>query len=252
MVDRISIPNTPSGPEAPVQEAPQADRPDWLPENFKTPEDLAKSYQELQAEFTRLKQGQPQGEQAPAAEDEQPKEEPKPEADDARKEVESRGLDFDALSKEFAEQGQLGENSYKALQEAGIPKEMVDAYIAGQTAIANAQSEAVYSVAGGQEQYQQMVQWAAQNLTAEQVEAYDAAMDSGSQQQRLLAATGLYSQFQAANGKDPNLVGGRSASSANEGYQSWAEVTAAMKDARYTKDPAYQQQVQRKLAASKL
>ena len=129
---------------------------------------------------------------------------------------------------------------------------MVDAYIQGQTAVANAQAEAVFSVAGGQEQYQQMVQWASQNLTQEQIAAYDAAMDSDSQQQRLLAATGLYSQFQAANGKDPNLVGGKAASSATEGYQSWAEVTAAMKDARYNKDPAFREQVQRKLASSKL
>lgn len=31
--------------------APQADRPDWLPEKFNAPEDLAKSYQELQSKL---------------------------------------------------------------------------------------------------------------------------------------------------------------------------------------------------------
>lgn len=255
MVDRISIPPTESGPEAPEkpQEGQAVDRPEWLPENFKTPEDLAKSYQELQAEYTKLKQG---GQQPPAEEQpkepevEKPAEEPK--ADEARKEVENRGLDFDAYAQEFAEQGQLGEDSYKALQEAGIPKEMVDAYIQGQTAVANSQAEAVFSVAGGKDQYNQMVQWAAQNLTQEQIAAYDSAMDSDSQQQRLLAATGLYSQFQAANGKEPSLVGGKSAGNSVDAYQSWAEVTAAMKDARYNKDPAFREQVQRKLAVSKL
>ena len=40
--------------EAQQQEDNQ--RPDWLPENFKTPEDLANSYKELQGEFTRTRQ----------------------------------------------------------------------------------------------------------------------------------------------------------------------------------------------------
>jgi hypothetical protein len=36
---------------APQAQAEQGDRPDWLPEKFKSPEDLAKSYSELEKKF---------------------------------------------------------------------------------------------------------------------------------------------------------------------------------------------------------
>jgi len=68
----INVPQT--GPEAPAQ-APTNDRPAWLPENFKSPEDLAKSYKEAQAELTRLKQGT-----APAATEDKPTSQEQPKA----------------------------------------------------------------------------------------------------------------------------------------------------------------------------
>ena len=42
--------------EAQQQEENRDERPDWLPDNFKSPEDLASSYKELQGEFTRTRQ----------------------------------------------------------------------------------------------------------------------------------------------------------------------------------------------------
>jgi hypothetical protein len=37
--------------EAPQAEAPLSSRPEWLPEKYKTPEDLAKGYKELESKF---------------------------------------------------------------------------------------------------------------------------------------------------------------------------------------------------------
>lgn len=42
--------------EAQQQDGNQQERPEWLPDNFKTPEDLVKSYGELRAEFNQTKQ----------------------------------------------------------------------------------------------------------------------------------------------------------------------------------------------------
>tara|TARA_R110000868_G_scaffold136952_2_gene350246 strand:+ start:2153 stop:2893 length:741 start_codon:yes stop_codon:yes gene_type:complete len=36
---------------APVSESTQSDRPEWLPEKYKSPEDLAKAYKELESKF---------------------------------------------------------------------------------------------------------------------------------------------------------------------------------------------------------
>lgn len=42
-----------TAPAAPPPDAPPSERPAWLPEKFKTPEDLAKSYGELEGAFGR-------------------------------------------------------------------------------------------------------------------------------------------------------------------------------------------------------
>ena len=45
---------------------------------------------------------------------------------------------------------------------------------------------------------------------------------------------------------------GKATPVAEQGFESWAEVTAAMADPRYSKDPAYQEAVKQKLANSEL
>lgn len=44
------------GVEAPAEEAVAEERPDWLPSKFKSPEDLARSYQYAEGELTQTKQ----------------------------------------------------------------------------------------------------------------------------------------------------------------------------------------------------
>ena len=42
-----------TGPEVPIEEAQDnQDRPEWLPEKFKSAEDMAKSYTELEKKFS--------------------------------------------------------------------------------------------------------------------------------------------------------------------------------------------------------
>ena len=62
----------------------------------------------------------------------------------------------------------------------------------------------------------------------------------------------LKAKFEKANGNEPSLVEGKATVTGQGGYKSWAEVTAAMGDDRYQKDPAYQAMVQEKLANSDL
>lgn len=58
------------------QQEDNPERPEWLPDNFNSPEDLAKSYGELRSEFTQTKQQlraqQEQVEQLLAAKEEEP------------------------------------------------------------------------------------------------------------------------------------------------------------------------------------
>ena len=76
--------------------------------------------------------GEPSGEQTPEVQEtepEQPKEVKDVDLDnpaEVGEELNKRGVDYAALSEEYAINGKLSDKSMKALEETGIPKEMVD------------------------------------------------------------------------------------------------------------------------------
>jgi hypothetical protein len=252
MVDTVEIKTEETTSEKPVEEKQSTQSIEGLPEKFKSVEDLAKSYSELEKKL---------GEQAPKQEEIDPvsktelkSETPKQEnnLEIAENAVEQAGLDFNALSQEYAEKGQLGEESYKALEESGIPKEYVDQFIAGQKAIGDQQTNTVKSMVGGEESYNEMAQWASQNMTDAEKKAYNQAVNSPDMETVKLAVNSLQAKYQAANGTEPNLVQGKATPVAEQGYDSWAQVTEAMADPRYAKDPAYQAAVKAKIANSEI
>ena len=55
MVDTVQVEGNVTGSEAPVEQTQEA-RPEWLPEKFKTPEDLSKAYGELEKQYTQSRQ----------------------------------------------------------------------------------------------------------------------------------------------------------------------------------------------------
>jgi hypothetical protein len=248
MVDSVEIKTEETTSEKLVEEKQSTQSVQGLPEKFKSVEDLAKSYSELEKKL---------GEQAPKQEtvdpvsatklkEEAPKQENSLEiAEDA---VENAGLNFDTLAQEYAEKGQLGDESYKALEQSGIPKAYVDQFIAGQKAIGEQQ----ITMVGGEEAYNEMASWASKNMSEGEKKAYNAAVNSADMDTVKLAVDGLRAKYQAANGTEPSLMQGKATPVAEQGFESWAEVTAAMADPRYSKDPAYQEAVKQKLANSEL
>ena len=252
MVDSVEIKTEETTSEKPVEEKQSTQSVQGLPEKFKSVEDLAKSYSELEKKL---------GEQTPKEEtvdpvsatklkEEAPKQENSLEiAEDA---VENAGLNFDTLAQEYAEKGQLGDESYKALEQSGIPKAYVDQFIAGQKAIGEQQTNTVKDMVGGNEAYTEMASWASKNMSDGEKKAYNAAVNSADMDTVKLAVDGLRAKYQAANGTEPNLVQGKATPVAEQGYSSWAEVTEAMADPRYAKDPAYQAAVKAKIAKSEL
>ena len=253
MVDKVEITQEETTSEKPVEETKSTQsKPEGLPEKFNSVEDLAKSYSELEKKL---------GEQTPTEEvdptskatlkEDAPKEQ-KGELDIAEKAVESAGLNMENLSNEYAEKGELDKKSYEALEKAGIPKDYVDQFIEGQKAIGEKQTNTVKDLVGGNDAYSEMANWAADNLTDAEKNAYNTAVNSKDLETAKLAVVGLRAKFEKANGSEPNLVEGQSAPSGEAGYKSWAEVTRAMSDDRYQKDPAYQAAVKDKLSKSEL
>ena len=254
MVDSVEIKAEETGIEKPVEQVnetqPAQSKPDGLPEKFNSVEDLAKSYSELEKKL---------GEQSKEAIDPVSKATQKTEAfksdgklEIAEQAVADAGLDMSSLQKEYSEKGELDVKSYEALEKVGISKQYVDNYIAGQEAIANQQANEIKQTVGGDDVYQDMVDWASKNMTDGEKQAYNKAVNSGDMDTVKLAVNALKGQFERANGIEPTLVTGKAQPTAEQGFESWAQVTEAMSNPKYAKDIAYQNEVKNKLANSNL
>jgi hypothetical protein len=248
--------NTDTATQADVQPAsvapevtPQStERPSWLPDRFSSGEDLARAYADLERQQSGNLADQ-STEAVPAYAGEVPANH-----SDAQALVDSAGLDFSALNNEFMQNGTLSAKSYAELARAGIGREVVDGYIAGQTAIAQGIKNEVFDAAGGADAYSDMVSWAATSFSVNEIDAYNASMNSGNTHQMRLAVDALRSRFVAENGSSPQLVSGRSGQSHSSGdaFASTKEMTAAMSDPRYATDPVYRKSVADKLSRSNI
>ena len=260
MVDKVEVTSEDTGIEKPAEEQVNEtqstqSKPEGLPEKFKSVEDLAKSYAELEKKLG----GQSQEEVDPVKEaslKEEPKEnlevKSKNTLEVAEKAVEQAGLNMESLQKEYSEKGELDVKSYEALEKAGITKDYVNNYIAGQQALAEQASTEVKASVGGDDTYQEMVDWASSNMSEGEKTAYNKAVNSSDMDTVKLAVSALQGQYQRANGTEPTNVAGKTAPSSEQGYQSWAQVTEAMADPKYAKDTSYQTVVKNKLANSNL
>jgi len=110
---------------------------------------------------------------------------------------------------------------------------------------------AVYQAVGGEQEYGALTSWASQNLSDNEIDTYDAMIESGDMGQISFALQALYYRYTEAMGQDGNMLQGKPAQ-AQGGFRSQAELVAAMNDPRYDNDPAYRQDVINKLERSDL
>jgi len=219
------------------------ERPEWLPQKFKSPEDMAKAYSQLESKLGQGQQEQDQEEEVETTGEET--------ASDVAELLDDKGLDFDVFQQEYDENGELSNDAYAALEEAGFPRSVVDTWIQGQDALASQMTGEMYNIVGGQEDYNNMVSWAADTLPESEIDAFNATMTSQNPDMIRLAIQGLNARYRSE--AEPSLLqGGTGAVSSGGRFESNAELTAAMSDPRYSKDPAYRQQVADKLARSSL
>lgn len=250
MTVALHIPAEVTGPEAPQNpeagnppassSAPASannQRPEWLPEKFNSPEDLAKAYSELESKLGS--QSQQPTPAAPAVSEEQ-----------LGQDLQTKGLDINAFQQEYdANGGKLSEESYAKLAQAGYSREFVNDYIRGQEALAAQESEAIFKEVGGEAEFKKVAAWARANLPAHEVEAFNRIIESAPVDALRFAVLGLHSKYVAANGQEPRLVNGQPGANV-EGFASRAQMVEAMRDPRYRKDEAYRAEVQQKLAVS--
>jgi len=107
-------------------------------------------------------------------------------------------------------------------------------------------------IVGGEQQYSQMMAWAQESLSEQEINMYDAVMDRGDPLACYFAVNALAMRFQDAQGYDGQMLTGKAPASQQQGFRSQAELVRAMSDPRYDSDPAYRADVAAKLEVSDL
>jgi hypothetical protein len=209
---------------------------------YQSAEELERGYLELQKRLSSQTEEEPEVEEAPEAEEEE--------------EVEVDGDLFDAIMESY----RTGEWDDNLVEEVGKmdPIDVANMFLAKQgeaqqTAVATEEDVTqIQESVGGMNEYQNMIQWAGQNLSEQEINLYDAAMDRGDPLTMFFAAQALNSRYQDAVGYDGEMLTGSAPRNTGNAFRSQAELIAAMSDPRYDKDPAYRQDIADKLAVSNI
>ena len=225
------------------------DSADLIGGKFKSQDDLLKAYQELQK---KLSKGEDldEDEEAPEGQEEVSEEVP---------EVSESEVVLTRAADEYAAGGELSEESLETLSQLDS-KDLIKAYVEFYSKNAqkyeqardlqSTEQQAIMNIAGGEEAYGEMMQWAAQTLDPQEIDSYNSVTNSGNVSAIKFAVEALKSRYVAEVGQERELVTGRKAPSKSKVFRSNAELARAIADPRYASDPAYRLDVEEKLARS--
>lgn len=230
---------------------------------YKSVDELEKAYKELETKLGSTDGEQTEEEDSDNAVNDSEEEDPKQEEPEEEQEVDSdeeaaketlenKGLDYNKYEQEWAEKGEISEDSYKELEKMGIPRDLVDSYIEGQQLKGEVFKKEVYDLCGGEEDFVAMQEWANSSLSEAEIDAYNEELQSGNKTKVMLAVKGLYAQYRAENGTPAKLLDpDTSSDSPISGYTSWDDLKADMAKPEYKTNDSFRKQVQERLARSK-
>lgn len=226
---------------------------------YKSAEELEKAYLELQKKLGE-KNAEPEEVEEEDDEPQEDQEGASEEEEDEEGEEEDNGV-LQALtdaSEEFNNGGQLSAETLDRLAQLDS-RELVETWAqyihsqqeqVQQAQISEEQIASIRNIAGGDQAYGEMLGWAAENLSPDEIAAYDAVMNGGDYGAMYWAAQGLKARFGAEVGYEGRNYTGARAPKAEPGFRSQAELARAISDPRYRNDPAYRLDVEEKLARS--
>ena len=218
---------------------------------YKDAQELEKAYIELQQKLGE--NGEP--EEAEQAEPEQDTPSVSPQVElitQAAQEFADGGDITPETMKQF--QGMTSEELVRAYMEVqrspGSESDTSTESTSSASDISDTQVNEIKNYAGGEQAYQNIIDWAGSNLDPNSIKAFDNIINSGSVDAIKLAVNGLKSQYENANGYEGRMVTGKAPENSRDVYRSQAELVKAMSDRTYDDDPAYRQDVMAKLDRS--
>ena len=261
MPEALTIKEAPTPAVAPEESTETTEESGLLAGKYKSQEELEKGYLELQKQLGKGETTEDSG-----ITDSEPEQEDKETAQTATEiygdyigsKFDEAGIDYEGMNSRWQETGQLTDEDYGELNEAGFNREMVEAYLQGvqfnaqrDTDLQQGQVKEIQNAYGGEKAYGEMIAWAAGVLTDSEKSAFDMAIKNPNYDMVKLAVGGLHARYMAEGNKEPKLVSGRgNRRGSKEKFDSTAQVIAAMNDPLYQSDPAYRAKVEEKLSRS--
>ena len=227
-----------------VGEQMEAEQEQLLAGKYKDPKDLEKAYQELEKKLGEKSEPDSPKEES---KNEPPKQESNPSEnllDQLWEEGTNNNLKpetFDKLSKMSpVDVAKLAMQQRQALQDVGS-REFTDQDV-----------QQIHGLVGGQENYNNMMGWATENVPEQEIKMYDAVMDTGNPLAAYFAVQALALKYQDQVGRDGQMVRGKAPRQTSDVFNSQAEMVQAMNDPRYEDDPAYREAILQKLERSNI
>jgi len=216
---------------------------------FKDAEALEQAYIELQKKLGTKDEETP--EPAEVREEE-------PQRDDEEEvEVPASEALLTSASAEWYEKGELSEETMNSLKGLSS-EELLSTYMKLQQApaqtpdLTDAEVSQIKQTVGGEQQYEAIMEWTAENLPSQYSEAFNNVVERGNAIEIQMALAGLQQQYELNNGREGNLRTGKTVVEKADIFRSQAEVIKAMQDPRYDRDPAYRNDVFEKLERSNI
>jgi len=234
-----------------VGEAMQEEQEQLLAGKYKNAQELESAYVELQKKLggEGNKDSESAGEPSDSANTEETSEETK----ETKEDTEQTNI-LDSLWKEANSGEKFSDETLKELngmkpgdlaslhleyRKANAPKELTEQDV---TELKN--------LAGGDQGYTDMLQWAEKNLNPQEINMFDQVMEKGDPLAAFFAVRALSYRFEDARGVEGRMVTGNTPKTSGNTFRSQAEVVKAMSDSRYENDPAYRQDIMQKLERS--
>ena len=259
-----------------------AEQENLLAGKYKTTEDLEKAYKELESKLGKQDKGL---ERDDVPDPEETTEEKEPQLTKEDLWLEDGSVNYETTEKAYGKQlsdlfkgaeidpwkmtehfvqneGQLTDEMYDKLGEAGLPRTAIDQYLEGARQKMNGETAAepylndeevaeVKAIAGGEDGYEQLMSWASDNMSEADANNFDEIIALGNKAAAKFAVKALMGQYEDTVGRDSDLIQGKQ-STPQETYRNMAEVVRDMNNPLYDTDEAYRDDVRRKLEASNI
>lgn len=178
------------------------------------------------------------------------KEEPSNPLEAVELQAKEKGIEISELYKEYIQNGDLSEDSYKSLIDAGFNDTAIQAYIDTRITIEQTKATNIMTTCTGSvDNYVKMTEWMKENLSQDEINSYDKGVNSD---HATIYVENMYSKYTKAT-TEPVIIRNNGYIPTNSkpiGFKSINEQNLAMADSRYGTDSKYTSEVRTKVLNS--